>query len=486
MKNLSKFLIATVVIMGCCFLSCNKQDELLMPLTGNMSTINSKPFVSGQVFTVSPSDNYEDDSYAIQTALNNAVEAGPGSTVQLTEGTFYLNESIEVEGFVGSFKGAGKLKTIITTQGEINFDFPIGDLEGLFIFRNGNIHISDMTVRISNPTPCTGLNWNVFQNSFPSVFNMTGNSVLDPPTTEQNIISTFDNVQFIGGFGYFYSFNVYSFINIGPEGNPNYLLNGSHNVTNCEFQSASTCIEGVSSSNGNWTIGGSASSGNKFMNANWAVQIRDCRNSYFNISHNYCENIYWGGIGLCPWKYSNPFNSTLPLSKYLVSNNYFEVEGIGDAVVLWDWESESGSKKMDAIVSNNKIYLNYTTYWGGGIYGLHVKDVLITNNNFWGNGPIGIYFGTEFEGPWDQCSNWVLKGNNMERFNAYVAPIILGSGTNNCTVIGGSNKTNVLDIGKNNILTGVNNMQGNPLGPETKEAMERKIEMLKLFRSLGR
>jgi hypothetical protein len=483
MKKLSKFLIASIVIVYCCLLACNKQENLLMPVSIDINTIKSMPIESGEVFTVSPSIDFK-DSYNIQTAFDNAVEAGPGSTVQLTEGVFYLNESIEVKGFDGIFKGAGKQKTIITTQDEINFDFPPGDLEGLLIFRNGNIHVSDMTIKISNPAPCTGLNWDVFQQSFPSIFNITGKSVLDPSTTEQNINSTFNNVQFIGGFGYFYGFNVYSFINIHPEGAPNYLLNGSHNFINCEFQSASICIEGVSSCNGNWTIGGSASSGNNFENANWAVQIRDCRNSYFNISHNYCTKIYWGGVSLCPWKYFIPFTSTLPFSKYLVDKNYFEVEGIGDAVVLWDYDIESGSKKMDAIVSNNRIYLNNTMYWGGGVYGLHVNDVLVTNNIFWGNGPVGIYCGIFGNQGYDQCSNWVLKGNNLERVDAYFTPILLGPGTNNFLVIGGSNKTNVLDNGTNNILTGVNNMQGEPLGPEIQDALMRKLEMMKLFKSL--
>jgi hypothetical protein len=65
-----------------------------------------------------------------------------------------------------------------------------------------------------------------------------------------------------------------------------------------------------------------------------------------------------------------------------------------------------------------------------------------------------------------------------------VAPIWLCPSTSNFLVVGGSNKTNVLNEGTENILTGVNNMHGNPPGPEIRDAMMRKLEMMKSFRSL--
>ena len=48
--------------------------------------------------------------------------------------------------------------------------------------------------------------------------------------------------------------------------------------------------------------------------------------------------------------------------------------------------------------------------------------------------------------------------------------------------MGGSNQTNVLDFGTNNTLTGVNNMQGNALGPEISEALQEKRDLLRSFR----
>ena len=74
----------------------------------------------------------------------------------------------------------------------------------------------------------------------------------------------------------------------------------------------------------------------------------------------------------------------------------------------------------------------------------------------------------------------------MQGVNAQVAPIWLGPSTRNFLVVGGSNKTNVLDEGVGNILTGVSLVKGNPLGPQIQDAMIRKHEMMKSIRSLGK
>jgi hypothetical protein len=471
------------MILTCCVISCNKQDDILMPLPGNNSTIKSKPVVGGAVYTVSPSGTFN-DSPAIQQAFDNAVAAGPGSTVLLTEGVFYLNEGIEVDGFDGFFKGTDKLKTYITTENTINFNIPEQtfewDLPGLFVFRNGNIHISDMTIEIYKYSPCIGTGIDdILYGALPCVFSITGNSVVNPPITEQIINSTFNNVRFFGGIGAFNGYNVNMFIAFGPEGYPNYLINGDHKITNCEFRMAKKGIVSWITSNGTFTIGGVPSSGNIFTDIDFAVRLFGCRNSYINISNNSFTQIYSGAILLNQLSYLIPFTEDLPLSRYIVQNNDFEVERYGDAILLGDSYINFGDeKKMDAIVSNNKIYLN-NTFWGG-ICGYNVNDVLVTNNKIWGNGIAAIYCGLDYY----KCSNWVLNGNNVELVDARVAPIWLSSTTSNFTVIGGSNKTNVRDDGTGNILTGVNNIQGNPPGPEIHEAMMRKLEIMKSFKRL--
>ena len=92
MKNLMAFRVTAIVLMCCMILSCSKKNDFI----DNTADI---PFLkSSAVFEVSPSGNYNDDSYNIQTALNDAVAAGVGSTVKLTAGTFYLKNRIEIDG----------------------------------------------------------------------------------------------------------------------------------------------------------------------------------------------------------------------------------------------------------------------------------------------------------------------------------------------------------------------------------------------------
>jgi len=81
---------------------------------------------------------------------------------------------------------------------------------------------------------------------------------------------------------------------------------------------------------------------------------------------------------------------------------------------------------------------------------------LIKNNVF--RGEVGAAFEQTF-GEGNEC---LLLGNNVQ--NVTDIGVYLGPGTKGCTVVGGSNKTNVLDLGTDNILTGVNNM-GTGVGP---------------------
>ena len=87
----------------------------------------------------------------------------------------------------------------------------------------------------------------------------------------------------------------------------------------------------------------------------------------------------------------------------------------------------------------------------------------------------------------------MVKGNNVNGVTAEVASIglltnwcsrLLIFPANNCTVLGSGNKTNVYadPEGYNNIIVGVNNMNGNPPGPAIRDAMKHKTEMIKSLR----
>jgi hypothetical protein len=106
---------------------------------------------------------------------------------------------------------------------------------------------------------------------------------------------------------------------------------------------------------------------------------------------------------------------------------------------------------------------------------------VVTNNRISGNGLAGIYMGAmgDIAIYGDLVDSCTLKGNNVNAVVAYVAPIWLGEGASNCTVVGGNSKKNVFDQGTGNVLVGVNNMNGAAPGSAIADAMKRKMEMLK-------
>ena len=114
MKILDKLLIV-IFWMSLCF-SCTESDEFIdeTPLMLKKAHVKVMPSNLPTVL-----EKAKEDWGNISEALNNA---GPGETVMLGEGTFYLHKSLVCLNFNGIFKGAGMHKTIIQTAPGIIFD----------------------------------------------------------------------------------------------------------------------------------------------------------------------------------------------------------------------------------------------------------------------------------------------------------------------------------------------------------------------------
>jgi hypothetical protein len=478
--------IAYAAIVCTIITSCNSNENFLEPASKEASVSTSKKLTSGVMFTVSPSGNYNDDSYNIQEALDNAVAAGPGSTVKLTAGTFYLKERIEVAGFDGFFKGAGKEQTILTTHDKITFNLPWHQFPSLIKFRNGNITMSDMTIMITDPEPCIINNQN---QSLPAVIVITGNDV-NPGTEGQMAKFTFNKVKFVGGDGSTWglNYNILQFILASWESDNSavYPLAGGYKITNCEFKQAYICIS-TQYTEGPCIIGGDVTKGNIFKETEVAVAPFDIISSYCNASYNFFDRIHW--IGVAAWQGVTDLY-TLPLTDFILNGNNIKLNSyspggaeftIGiypvDYGIFAGYTSEP---KINALISNNKIQIDDIGF--AGILGQCNNNAIITNNIIWGTGVAGIVTGI-----WDDPVNsgWVIKGNNVQGVNAQEAPIWLGPSTTNFLVAGGSNKTNVLDQGTGNILTGVNIVRGSTPGMVIPDAMRKKYEMLTLLRQHG-
>ena len=90
-------------------------------------------------------------------------------------------------------------------------------------------------------------------------------------------------------------------------------------------------------------------------------------------------------------------------------------------------------------------------FWNGDPSTDTDSTFLVKNNRFRTD-----LAGIALEQTLGEGNDCLILGNNVQQVGEY--GVYLGEGIHHCTVVGGSNKTNVLDLGTDNILVGVNNM----------------------------
>jgi len=115
---------------------------------------------AARTVTVSPSGT--DDTMAIATAFQMCQDLGPGCTVQLTAGTF-LTRQQDIEGFVGTFAGAGREATVVQALTPFVVSPPRNDVSirppdrggapVMFTIREGDIVVRDMTLAVRGAAP---------------------------------------------------------------------------------------------------------------------------------------------------------------------------------------------------------------------------------------------------------------------------------------------------------------------------------------------
>jgi hypothetical protein len=130
-----------------------------------------------------------------------------------------------------------------------------------------------------------------------------------------------------------------------------------------------------------------------------------------------------------------------------------------------------GMDAADMVNSSLEFSHNSVTsaFLGFELYNVTIPEstgstFLIKNNKF--SGTYGIMVNPIF-GDGNRC---LLLGNNVQHVSEI--GVYLGEGTYGCTVVGGSNKTTVLDLGTDNVLVGVNNM-GTGVGPTISGLMRK-------------
>lgn len=457
------------------FCSCNNEifDESNIE---NKSSINK----SGEIFTVAP--NGVDDTQNIRDAFADAKAAGSGNTVYLSEGVFYTGLLI-IEDFDGYFMGAGKGNTtIISLTGLPCADMMTQEMvPALITFSTGFPKISDMTIDIVE-SPCQ-----LYQNPWGAnqIQNLIATMLIGPHAIDESFDcsgevpeveeghSSIDNVEFkvsgqnettyyhisIGGYTQINDANCYGWFK---------TLKGNHTVTNCDFYGANvTGVDIFQLVDSKVIIGGSPNNGNNFYTF-MAMDALDNDNTQIEVSYNVMESPIGinnlGGLNFIFYGIQY-----IPLSNYHIHHNKIMPEWF--AIANDDFGLFADIKTLNVVIEQNEFIMDGSN---GAIQGWLTQDVLVRNNRFSGTSDLGIYLG--YDG--FTCSNWTILGNNFNKLTTSFYPIWLGPDAEDCTVVGGNNKVNVLDEGSNNILTGVNN-QGNPPGPEIKEALAARRELIK-------
>jgi hypothetical protein len=405
-------------------------------------------------FIVSPSGG--DDTTNIQAAFDDAITAGPGSTVQLTSGQFYMNE-ILVENFYGNFLGAGVGLTKIDVLRGLDPGAPgVSGFMGtphIITFYGGDVYISDLSFDITPYEPAEP--WG------PPPPDGWWYDILSPILITGDINSQIENMLFTGHAGTalyepdhpLYSVKSYN-VRVGVIYGGGLTTTGSHVITKCDFDSIWLGVSAFGLMDCDLTIKSNSIKDNAI-----GIINAECDNSKIEISQNEIETTYFGGI----WIMQPPPRESP--SKWFITHNTIKVLSLdADGIALMDY---SPTKSLEAIVMHNKIILEDVNW--GGIWTFGLQDAFISNNIIRGTGDYGIVCAFAY--------NHLLLGNNVQNLNAFWAPIVLIYASE-CIVVGGSTKTNVLDIaGSNNIIVGMNNIQGNAPGQEIQEAMEYKREL---------
>ncbi len=464
-----------------------------------------------------------DDTDNLQAAFDAAVAVGPGSTVQLVEGTYLLTSTISVSGFDGAFKGAGRDVTVIKTNGVYPLDsyWLVPDMFHFYQEDDSSLSISDMSVQVLGNHLTTFPGWDpgmIFWilGAYPGIFNSPDEYEL------AHVDFSFSGMDLSGEVGV-YPAEWFHFNPLGANagglfitGNHLYpywsgwepAIYGSFSVEDSSFSNLAYGTGVIRLVDSSVII-----ENNVLRDAGQSLMIQDCGNTISRVSdndlagfdhiglyHGYqsqfgfgtttiqpssvlvtrntIESVYYSGAHAYTWASPEGIATSFNVE---ISHNTITAKYDADAIGLVDQAYlYHGVISLNAVVSGNRISL-VDNMWGG-IWGYFAQNAVVTSNVVSGNGLAGIYMGA-----WgDLNSGWTILGNNVQNivdspYWGWSAGVWLGIGTSYCTVVG--SKTSVVDQGYANTVVGVNNM-GNPPGQDIAEAMEQKMGIIGLFRGL--
>lgn len=442
-------------------LSCSKEGMFNNDQGIDQQFNNNFVFSSGSVIKVFP--NGTDDTKAIMDAFDKAKAAGPGSVVQLAAGNFKIG-FIEVWDFKGSFRGAGKGKTIITNvpdlpQGEVlsNFKYP-----ALIKFVGGNLLMTNMTIHLKDG-PVASPDQDPLGGDLYCILFLTDRTFGHLSTT-QFIKASVENVDFIAGYdgGTGYSpfgstmFNVWSGIMVGTDNQvEGFGPKGDFSVTGCKFENEVF---------GNWFWGSDKVTvanieKNLFTGGSMQILLASCLGSEISVKNNQFQNGTISDLYIDNWNWLYAPDQVLTKRSHytITGNNFHSPKGV-ISLYMNDarrpiFPNEGFPQRFDVMENN------FNTQDGGmAIQSINNKDAKILNNIFSGNGTIDVSVDGDAATS-TYAENINIIGNNFFKATFVDANVYLGPFSRNCKVVG-ADADKVVDKGVNNSIIGIKPHRG--------------------------
>ena len=492
MKTLEK-LFMCIAVTGL-FFSCSKYDQPDSEISG-LSGTNSVSNAIMQEVTYIVMPNGTDDTETMKNAFSEAVNHGPGAVVQLMEGEYHIN-FIEICDFSGTFRGAGKGKTVITTVEDLDVDALIGlNLNTILIrFVRGNVHLCDMTIKTPPGPLSSGTEtW---------IDGLVGFSAYTIQTYlvksgDEYINAVINNVDFIGhwdncGHGLKAEFGCRT----GVKVLGGWLLSNTNiTITNClfdDFLYSGALIWHIK--DGKIKVG-TINNGNVFNNI--LGSHTDSSVGYgslgvwmnINVEISIIDNTFnnpdgaWFAINLWRAPYL-VFLESVPQIKTTICNierNIFNITGGEGGILMNDRRRNfyPEEEPMHVQVKNNLFNMSNDAHSGIECY--RTSGTIIRNNIFTGSGYRGIWMctGTIANDKGHFCENGLMLGNNFSKTLFSIAAVQLNSRSRNWTIVGGSLRESIIDNGFNNIITGMNvNTSDVSLGQTIVDNFELRRELM--------
>ncbi|MEP0133092.1 MAG: hypothetical protein ABJJ25_13920 [Eudoraea sp.] len=499
---MKKLTLLLVLIFA--FLSCEK-EEVTDPASYQEDYIIGTTLKAnnGQVFTITPSGDETGitDANSIMAAFEQATTAGDGSTVKMTPGTFFIERTIAPWDFVGTFKGAGKDATTIKVIEHgfenaglalwaVAFEFNLKD-RGATMADKVHLTLEGFTLVVTGEIPEFYLedSANLF-GSWHGIFIDTRYAVTypDPAVKEFIALPAFRDVEVL-------DIAVIGDGEVNRVADPIFIAGGQGGrVEGNRYYRDFTYSENT---------GTIRVSDSDFITENGysKLAIFDQLNSTVTV-----ERVNLIGLSTIGGWFVNNVNTSFKVSRLnatrcpgvsydgnysgILSASHCEVVDHPPGSIFAGFEIWDEGSTNTIVLSHNKIHSEDNALWGP-LFMNGASNPVITNNTFTGRGPAAMYLGVDF---WEIGGNngLTVVGNNLNGWDTQhwdwlpgIAPIWLGSGTSNCTVVGSGNlNNNVVDDGTGNTLTGVNNQGGSNLGQTVKAAMRQKIDLKNAIMSI--